>query len=148
MLLLNKISKSELLGVTRIFLPKTFVRGSIKANGFTLMEVFVALAILLLSASSVGYFYKAFLNMEASEQVSARQILVCVKFMERAVTEPLVCADTAYMVLDSFDINLSAESRKLPGVKKMMQLNVACKVDTNVRKGIRPASFGRIVFCR
>lgn len=135
MLLLNKI----FLGDAKI---------SQKGQGFTLMEVLVALSVLLVGVTSVGYFYRVFMNMEASERASARQILAGAKFVEMAIANPLACADTSYVVPDSFGVNLFVESRNLPGVKKLMQLNVVAKVDSVEWKNIRPALFGRIVFCK
>lgn len=67
-----------------------------KRNAFTLLEVLVALSVLAVGATALGFYAGAFKRASSTEIARADSALAAVQYMESLIADPPACADTVY----------------------------------------------------
>ena len=67
-----------------------------KRNAFTLLEVLVALSVLAVGATALGFYAGAFKRASSAEIARADSALAAVQYMESLIADPPACADTVY----------------------------------------------------
>lgn len=67
-----------------------------KRNAFTLLEVLVALSVLAVGATALGFYAGAFKRASSAEIARADSALAAVQYMEFLIADPPACADTVY----------------------------------------------------
>ena len=68
-----------------------------RVDGFTLMEILVAFAVLASGLSAVAIFHGSFNRMSAREASRAEAVVAGISYVERSIENPAPCADTSFV---------------------------------------------------
>ena len=85
-------------------------------KGFTLLEVLVALSVLAVGATALGFYAGAFKRASSAEIARADSALAAVQYMESLIADPPACADTVYTRRAS----LTGDKQSLAGNKQSL----------------------------
>ena len=88
-------------------------------KGFTLLEVLVALSVLAVGATALGFYAGAFKRASSAEIARADSALAAVQYMESLIADPPACADTVYTRRAS----LTGDKQSLAGDKQFLTGN-------------------------
>ena len=85
-------------------------------KGFTLLEVLVALSVLAVGATALGFYAGAFKRASSAEIARADSALAAVQYMESLIADPPACAVTVYTRRAS----LTGDKQSLAGDKQSL----------------------------
>lgn len=107
-----------------------------KKNGFTLMEVCVALAVLAAGVAVFGRYLDGFNRLRNLEQNQAQTVMAVAQSIELLVASPPSCRDSSF-VLNGVEVALNV----VPGVKPLAWVQASVKV-------AHPVLLRRLVRCQ